>query len=148
MQAATAISTFLKRHAQSQNDVSLIKVYLLRLVFGLTFLFVGYDAWKKIITYEGQWLPLDAVAFCVWASYATLSFLGILYPLRMLPLVIFQIGYKTIWLVIVALPLWSTNQLQGSSAEGMTNAFLWVLLPIVAMPWKYFFNHFVLGRQS
>jgi hypothetical protein len=147
MQATHVISTFLKRDEQNHKDVSLIKVYLLRFVFGLTFLFVGYDAWKEIITHKSNWLPLDAVAFCVWASYATLSILGVFYPLRMLPLVMFQISYKTIWLVIVAFPLWSTNQLEGSTAEGMTNAFLWVALPIVAMPWKHFFNHFVLGRQ-
>jgi hypothetical protein len=49
----------------------------------------------------------------------------------------FEILYKIIWLVIVAYPLWSRNQLGGSPAEEMTHAFVWVILPIVAMPWAY-----------
>jgi hypothetical protein len=55
----------------------------------------------------------------------------------------FEIFYKIIWLVIVAYPLWSTNQLKGSPAEEMTHAFLWVVLPIVAMPWAYAFRTYV-----
>jgi hypothetical protein len=43
--------------------------------------------------------------------------------------------------------LWSANQLAGSPAEEMTNAFLWVVLPIVAMPWKYAVDQYVLYRK-
>jgi hypothetical protein len=35
---------------------------------------------------------------------------------------------------MVAYPLWSSQQLVGSPAEEMTYAFLWVILPIIAMP--------------
>ena len=55
----------------------------------------------------------------------------------------FEIVYKIIWLVIVAYPLWSTNRLAGSPAEAMTYAFVWVILPIVAMPWAYAFRTYV-----
>jgi hypothetical protein len=69
-------------------------------------------------------------------------------PLKMLPLVMFEIIYKIVWLIIVAYPLWSANQLAGSPAEEMTNAFLWVVLPIVAMPWKYAVDQYVLYRKA
>jgi hypothetical protein len=49
----------------------------------------------------------------------------------------FEIFYKIIWLVVVAYPLWSTKRLAGSPAEEMTYAFVWVILPIAAMPWSY-----------
>jgi len=42
-----------------------------------------------------------------------------------------------LWLAIVAYPLWATDRLAGSSAEGTTSAFLWVILPIIAVPWRY-----------
>jgi hypothetical protein len=123
-------------------------VYLLRLVFLLVFLFVGYDSWTYILNHEGAWDHVKAAAFCMWASYSLLSVIGIFRPLKMLPLVVFEIIYKIVWLIIVAYPLWSTNQLAGSPAEGMTKAFLWVVLPIVAMPWKYFVDHYVLNRKT
>jgi hypothetical protein len=65
----------------------------------------------------------------------------------MLPVVMLEIFYKVLWLIIVAFPLWKSNQLVGSPAEAMTNAFLWILLPILAMPWRYFFKEHVLTSE-
>jgi hypothetical protein len=84
----------------------------------------------------------------MWASYSLLSIVGVFHPLKMLPLVLFEIIYKLVWLVIVAYPLWSAGQLAGSPAEGMTNAFLWVVLPIVATPWKYALDRYILNRKT
>jgi hypothetical protein len=84
----------------------------------------------------------------VWASYSLLTVLRIFQPLKMMPLVLLESTYKSIWLAVVAYPLWSRDQLMGSPAEDMTYAFLWVLLPIVAMPWKYAFTTYVRGRQA
>jgi hypothetical protein len=83
------------------------------------------------------------VAFCAWASYSTLSVLGVIRPLRMLPIMLFVIAYKLLWLVVVAYPLWRTGALAGSPAEEMTYVFLWIPLPIIAVPWKYVWQNYV-----
>lgn len=142
MKTATFLSGLLARDFARYDGVRPIQVYLLRLVFMLTLVFVGTSSWSAIASHTGEWKPLSAVAFSVWAAYATLSVLGIFKPLRMLPLIAFQIFYKTIWLCIVAYPLWRNGTLTGSDAEQMTKTFLWVILPIIAMPWKYFFTGF------
>jgi hypothetical protein len=121
-----------------------INIYLLRLLFILMLVFLGKDSWTSIFTHKGAWNPMDAMAWCIWASYSVLSILGIIHPLKMLPIVMLEIMYKVIWLILVAYPLWSSGQLAGSPAEGMTNSFLYVVLPILAMPWKYFFKKYVL----
>jgi hypothetical protein len=61
----------------------------------------------------------------------------------MLPIVLLEIFYKLLWLYLVAYPLWSKGTLSGSSAEGTTSAFLWVILPIVAVPWGYAFVNYI-----
>jgi hypothetical protein len=94
-----------------------INIYLLRLLFILMFLFVGKSVWTHILTFKGSWSPDEAVAWCVWASYSVLSIIGIIRPLKMLPLVLLEILYKVLWLILVAYPLWSTNQLVGSPAD-------------------------------
>jgi hypothetical protein len=132
-----------RRDFDRYDGVLPIQVYLLRLVFLLTFLFVGMDAWTTIFAHEGEWKPLNAVAFSVWAAYSTMSVLGVIRPLKMLPIVVFQIFYKTVWLCLVAYPLWIQGKLIGSPVEEMTKAFLWVILPIIAMPWRYFFRSFM-----
>lgn len=120
-----------------------INLHLLRALFFLMFFAVGKTAWTHILTFEGSWNPTEAVAWCVWASYSVLSIIGIFKPLKMLPIVLLEILYKVLWLILVAYPLWSANQLIGSAAEPRTYTFLWVVLPILAMPWKYAFETYI-----
>jgi hypothetical protein len=51
--------------------------------------------------------------------------------------------YKALWLVLVAYPLWRKGALWGSPAEGIASAFLWLPLPIVAVPWGYVFATYI-----
>jgi hypothetical protein len=125
------------------EGVRSINIYLLRLVFVLMFFVLGRDTWTHILTHQGAWEPRDAIAWCVWAAFATLAGLGIFRPLKMLPILLLEIFYKVLWLIVVAYPLWSANMLAGSSAESTTSAFLWVILPMVAVPWVYVFQNYV-----
>ena len=129
--------------AAKYDGVRPISIYLLRLVFILMFFVLGKDTWTHILTHRGSWEPDDAMAWCVWTAFATLAGLGILRPLKMLPILLLEIFYKVLWLIVVAYPLWSTGKLAGSPAEGTTSAFLWVILPIVAVPWEYVFVNYI-----
>lgn len=122
---------------QKYEGVRRINIYLLRLVFILMFFVLGKSTWTHILTHKGPWEPVNAVAWCVWTAFATLAGLGIIRPLKMLPILLLEIFYKVMWLILVAYPLWSTGKLAGSPAEDMTSVFLWVILPIVAVPWGY-----------
>lgn len=146
MKNSNFIANLFKRNPERFDGVPPINIYLLRVLFVLMFIFVNLDTWPTIFTHKGGWDHVRAAAICMWATYGVLAIIGIVRPLLMLPIVIFEIIYKIIWLIIVAYPLWSTNKLAGSPAEEMTSAFLWVILPIVAMPWRYFFRKYILGR--
>ena len=140
------VRNIFRRDYEHYEGVPAINIYLLRLLFTLMFLFVTYDSWSYIFNHTGPWDNVKAAAWCMWGSYSFISFIGILRPLKMLPIVLFECLYKTAWLIIVAYPLWAKNELAGSAAEGMANVFLWVVFPIVAMPWKYFIRTYILGK--
>jgi hypothetical protein len=125
------------------EGVHRINIYLLRLVFILMFFVLGRVTWTHILTHQGPWQPDDAMAWCVWTAFATLAGLGIIRPLKMLPILLLEVFYKVLWLIIVAYPLWAKNELVGSSAETTTSSFLWVILPIVAVPWGYVFVTYI-----
>ena len=129
--------------AARYDGVRPLNIYLLRLVYVLMFVVLGKDTWTQILTHKGGWQPEDAMAWCVWTAFATLAGLGILRPLKMLPILLLEVFYKVLWLLIVAYPLWTAGTLAGSAAEGMTAAFLWVILPIIAIPWGYAFVNYV-----
>jgi hypothetical protein len=56
--------------------------------------------------------------------------------------------YCVMWLILVAYPLWSKGTLAGSPAEETTSSFLWVILPIVAVPWGYAFANYIYSPQT
>jgi hypothetical protein len=134
---------FIFKPSEKYEGVRPINIYLLRLLYILMFFVLGRETWTKILTHQGSWEPYEAVAWCLWTAFATLAALGIIRPLKMLPIVLLEIFYKVLWLIIVAYPLWTRGALWGSPAESVTIPFLWVVLPIVAMPWGYAFVNYV-----
>jgi hypothetical protein len=125
------------------DGVRPIHIDLLRLLFILMFFVLGREVWTQILTHKGPWEPFEAVACCVWTAFATLAGLGIFRPLKMLPIVLLEIFYKSLWLIIVAYPLWKQGALWGSPAEAIAIPFLWLPLPVLATPWGYTFRTYV-----
>lgn len=136
-------SWWFDRKPDYYEGVPRINIYLLKLLFTLMFVFLTYEAWSHILSHEGPWNNANAAAWCMWGSYSAIAFIGIRYPLKMLPIVLFEIVYKTAWLFIVAYPLWRQGALAGTAAGKMANVFIWVFFPIVAMPWKYLFKNYI-----
>ena len=125
-----------------------INIYLLRLLYVLMFFVLGRITWTHVLTHEGPWDPANAVAWCVWTAFATLAGIGIIHPVKMIPIVLLEIFYKVLWLVLVAYPLWTKGALWGSPAEAIALPFLWLPLPIVAVPWPYVFATYIYNYKS
>ena len=137
-----------KRDYDNYEGVPKINIYLLRILFTLMFLFLSYDSWMHIIKHTGTWEAADSAAWCMWGSYSIISFIGIIRPLKMLPIILFEIIYKITWLAVVAYPLWEKNELTGSPVEYTANVFVFVLLPVLFMPWRYFIRTYILGKAA
>jgi hypothetical protein len=121
------------------NEVSTLRLYLMRILFLLNFALLGLDVWPAIIHHAGAWEPMRGVAFSFWAALSALSLLGLRYPLKMLPVLLMQLLYKVIWLLAVALPLWSA--VRGTElAKAMT---IGIVFDLVAIPWGYVWARYV-----
>jgi hypothetical protein len=139
MNIARAFASDPQRH----DGVRPFNIWGLRLFYLLMLVFVVPDAWHGLLTHQGPWDPLRAVAVCVWATYPALAVFGLVHPLRWLPLMFFTIGYKTVWLAFVAFPMWQAGTLAGSPAEQIAYAFLFVPLLAAVVPWGYAYRTFV-----
>jgi hypothetical protein len=63
-------------------------------------------------------------------------------PLRMLPLLLLQFAYKTIWIFAVALPLLFAGHLELIS--GTMNFFgAIVVLDLLAIPWLFVYRNYI-----
>lgn len=128
---------------QRNDGARPVQIWGLRLFYLLMLVFVAPDAWRGLLTHQGPWDPMRAVAVCVWATYPALALFGLMQPLRWLPLMFFTIGYKTLWLVFVAWPLWQAGTLAGSPAEELAYAFIAVPLLAAVVPWGYAYRTYV-----
>jgi hypothetical protein len=133
---STFFARLLKRDAKF-DGVRRINAYALRILYALMFFGLGQTAWTEVLTHKGAWESNEAVAWSVWSAFATLAGLGILHPIKMLPIILLEIFYKSLWLIIVAYPLWRHHELAGSPAEGTANVFFPVFIPILIVPWRY-----------
>jgi hypothetical protein len=136
------------QRSEKYEGVRRINIYLLRLLYILMFFGLGKTTWSEVFTHQGAWEPVFAVEWSVWTAFATLAGLGIIHPLKMLPIILLEIFYKVLWLILVAYPLWVNGTLIGSPAEGIMWVFMPVLLAIVAVPWGYAFKTFVYSPKK
>lgn len=132
-----SVKAMFGRNFARYEGVRPIQIYLMRLGFLLVIVLVGNIAWSNIFAHEGDWDPLTAVAISMWAACSVLSVFGLINPLKWISLVLFEIAYKSIWLVVVAYPMWSAGTLAGSRAEDIALSFMPVIFPLLAMPWGY-----------
>lgn len=133
----TLLRTLFAKDPARYDGVRRINIYLLRVLYALMFFMLGQTVWQEILSHEGPWDPYEAMAWSVWAAFSALAGIGILHPLRMLPILLLELAYKGLWLVLVAYPLWSEGRLAGSSAEGMTTVFFPVVLVALILPWGH-----------
>jgi hypothetical protein len=129
------------------KGVSNFRFYLLRFYFALNAVALGFQAWSEIFAHKGLWEPIPGIAYSFWAAFSLLAILGIIHPLKMIPLLLVQFTYKLIWSVMVAYPLWSANKLPAS--HELTNIMVkGVLIDLLIIPWPYVLRNFILVQRK
>jgi hypothetical protein len=71
-----------------------------------------------------------------------LACFGLRYPLQMLPILLFELAWKTIWLIDYGLPQWRAGVHTAQFAEDFKAIALGVIL-IPIIPWGYVFRHYL-----
>lgn len=117
------------------GPMSLPRLYLLRA--GYLFVAGGITAtqWPLLIHHDPAWPLMDGVKSSMLAAVSVLALLGIRYPLQMLPVLMFEIAWKVIWLAAVFLPLWAAGQLDPATQQVASDC-LWVVIVLAAIPWR------------
>jgi len=143
MIAITHDATNETEQANVTQEVSLVRIYVLRatyllLVIGLGGMIVP-DVLSHPVISRGV---IPSLLGAVWV----LAFVGLKYPLEMLPLLMFEFAWKSIWMVAYGLPQWSAGQLPPTFAADSFNIGLGVILMPLVIPWGYVYRHYV--RQS
>lgn len=129
------------------QPLSPFRLNLLRLGYAIIGLGLCATIWPAILDPAHHWAPMNGVVTSMLGALGLLALLGLRHPLAMLPLMLFELGWKIIWLLRIALPLYASDQLDGANLE---NAL--ICLPILAfipiIPWRHVWHHYVIGRAE
>jgi hypothetical protein len=127
------------------NEVSLFRLYLLRGVYLLIVVGLSLVVWPGVIHHNTPWELMEGVVACMLAAFSALCFLGLRYPLQMIPMLLWEMLWKLIWLIKVSIPLWAAGQMDEATLT-TTISILVVLVVPFGIPWRYVFAHYVKKR--
>ena len=125
------------------TEVSTFRLYLLRAMY--LFIAVGLAIFKLpgLFLVPENASHMGSVVLSMLGAVAMLAVLGIRYPLKMLPLLFFELLWKSIWVLSYGLPLWSAQQLDPDTIQTLIACLLGIVLVALVAPWGYVLNHYL-----
>jgi hypothetical protein len=122
------------------SGVSLVRLYVLRATYLLLVVGLGAMIVPPLVNHETIARGvIPSLLGAVWL----LAFIGLRYPLQMLPLLLFEFAWKTIWLFDFGLPQWSAGKMPPTFADDFQAILAGVILMPIVIPWGYVWRHYV-----
>ena len=98
--------------------------------------------WPDIIQHPLDMPRMTGVAVALLGTFGLLALLGLRYPLRMLPLLLFELAWKIIWLVAFAWPLWRDGSMDAATQRSVYEIGAGLILLLV-IPWRYVIANYI-----
>jgi hypothetical protein len=136
--AAASVSP--ARPAPIDGEVSLGRLYVLRTMYLVLVIGGGIAFLPQLIGHEPT---ARGVIPSMLAGMWVLACFGIRYPLQMLPILLFELAWKTIWLVDYGLPQWRAGVNTPVFKDDFKAIALGPLVFILVIPWGYVFRHYL-----
>jgi len=125
------------------TQLPLYRLYLLRAMYLLIALAQGSQTWPAIIRHTHHWDMWHGVGMSFLGALTALALLGVRYPVKMLPLLIFEFAWKLLWVLAIWLPLWLGHRVDADNGDIAFSIFLGVVLVPLVLPWGYIWKNYV-----
>jgi hypothetical protein len=123
-------------------QVSPVRLWVMRAMYAFMALGLGAIVWPEIISHDPELPRMSGVALALLGTIGLLALLGLRYPLQMIPLLLFELAWKSIWLVAFALPRWLDGTLDAGMRGSVLDTSLGLVLLLV-IPWRYVWANYV-----
>lgn len=131
--------------SRTVRELSLFRLYTLRLCYFILSAGLGVYYWPMVIHHTSEFAIASGIQFSLLAGLGATALLGFRYPVQMIPLLLFEMIWKAIYLAAFALPLWRAHQITDAAAENI-KAVSMVVIFIPLIPWRYVFAQYVMQR--
>ena len=124
-------------------EVSTFRLYVLRATYLLIVVGLAFMIWPLLLNQPDDLEHMRGVVWSLLAGVSVLAAIGLRYPLQMLPVLLFELVWKSIWLLAIGLPHWSAGTLEGGNLGTWSDCLISVPLMLIAIPWGYVWRHYV-----
>jgi hypothetical protein len=124
-------------------DVSLLRLYLLRAMYLFMAIGLSLTVWPAIIAPSSTVANAGTVVRSLLGALAVMALLGVRYPLQMLPILLFELLWKLIWVLAFALRMWRDTGLDDYASETLFACMMGVVLVPLVLPWRYVFARYL-----
>ena len=122
-------------------ELSPLRLNIMR--FGYAFMGVGLVIVKWPLLLHAPSLPvMEGVVLCLLTAMSLLAFLGLRYPVGMLPILLFEVTWKLIWIGTVGIPHPVSGDMDTAAREVLFNC-SFVVVIIAVIPWRYAWKRYV-----
>ena len=125
------------------TDLSIVRLYLLRAMYAFIAIGLAITRWPELLNRPADVPHMDAVVTSILGAVSLLALLGIRYPIRMLPLLFFELLWKVIWVALWGLPRWASGDLDAAGEEILVNCLVGIVLVPLVMPWGFVFDRYL-----
>jgi len=137
---STAVTVSPDAPAPAESEVSLARLYALRAMYLVLVIGGGIAFLPQLFGHEPT---ARGVIPSMLAAMWLLACFGLRYPLQMLPILLFELAWKTIWLLDYGLP----QRMAGVNTQVFKEDFKMIALGpvifILVIPWGYVFRHYL-----
>lgn len=120
--------------------------YLLRAAYLLIAVGMGLQIVPAFLHHK-PWEFMHGVVNSMLLALVLLSLLGLRYPLKMLPLLFWEMSWKIIWLAAVAYPAWQSGMMDADIVANLFPCGL-VVLFVAIMPWGYVWRNYIAAKDD
>ena len=125
--------------------LSVRRLNLMRIGYAVMGVGIAVRNWPLLVNRTEPWPLYEGVTKYMLVAMGLLALLGLRYPVKMLPILLFESAWKLLWLGAVAVPLWIADDMDAATSE-VAGAALWVVIILAVIPWRYVFSQYVVNR--
>ncbi len=129
----------------SESDLPPIatwRINAMRFLFLLIAFVMGSIVWRQVLFESADWDVMRGLAKSMLAALALLSLWGVRYPVQMLPLMLYEIAWKTIWILLIAGRAWM-NDKWTPDIEALFTDCIGIIIAYFLVPWRYVWAKYV-----
>lgn len=125
------------------NEFSRFRLILLRVMYLFMLVGLGLTIWPRVVSHASAAALRWGFTWSLLAAVGLLALVGFFHPVKMLPLLLFELVWKTIWLAAFALPLVRAGEADPQTWQSIRECGLGLAILPPVIPWPYLWRTYV-----